>query len=143
MKSRQELKELFEQLPLSAQTDLLSELLQKQELDEVVLAEAQQKVSAQRVKKPCPHYTSTRVYKRGMQKGVRIYQCRDCMKWSGETTGTPLYRFKLKTKWNRTCVVWSRVSIKKIAKKPGISIQTSFDWRHKIPGSLKQLLQNA
>ena len=29
MKSRQQLKELFEQLPLSAQTDLLSELLQE------------------------------------------------------------------------------------------------------------------
>ena len=30
--------------------------------------------------------------------------------------------------------------IKKIAKKPGISIQTSFDWRHKIPGSLNQFV---
>ena len=63
MKSRQE---LFEQLPLSAQADLLSELLQEQELHGVVLARAQQEVSAQRVKKPCPHCTSTRVYKRGM-----------------------------------------------------------------------------
>ena len=34
-----------------------------------------------------------------MQKGVRMYQCRDCVKWSGETTGTPLYEIKLKTKW--------------------------------------------
>ena len=30
--------------------------------------------------------------------------------------------------------------IKKIAKEPGISVQTSFDWRHKIPGSLNQFV---
>ena len=98
MKSRQQLKELFEQSPLFAQTDLPSELLQGQEVHGVVLAEAQQEVSVQRVKKPCPHCTSIRVYKRGMQKGVRMHQCRDCMKWSGETTGTPLYEIKLENK---------------------------------------------
>ena len=46
MKSRQEFKELFEQLPLSAQTDLLSGWLQGQE--------APQEASAQKVREALP-----------------------------------------------------------------------------------------
>ncbi len=141
MKSSQEIKELFAQLPISSQRQLLDELLQEQELQGKILTDAQEEISEKREKKPCPHCTSKNVYKRGKQKGVQMYQCNDCEKWYSETTGTPLYDIKLKSKWQSylRCME-NGMPIKKIAKEIGISIQTSFDWRHKILSSLNQFV---
>jgi len=57
MKSRHEIKELFAQLPMFAQSELLNELLQEQELRGKILIEAQEELSGKRKKKPCPHCT--------------------------------------------------------------------------------------
>jgi hypothetical protein len=43
MKSSQEIKELFAQLPISSQRQLLDELLQEQELQGKILTDAQEK----------------------------------------------------------------------------------------------------
>ena len=139
MKTSQEIKSLFEKLPLSSQRELLEQLLLEQELKGKVLQEAEQEVVKKRNKKPCPHCSSSKVYKRGKQNGVQMYRCNTCEKWYSETTGTPLYDIKLKSKWQSylNCMEQG-MPIKKIAKKLGISIQTSFDWRHKILSSLEQ-----
>lgn len=70
-----------------------------------------------------------------------MYRCNDCNKWYSETTGTPLYDIKLKNKWQSylNCMEQG-MPIKKIAKKLNISIQTSFDWRHKILSSLSEFI---
>jgi len=139
MKSKHEIKELFSQLPIVSQTELLNDLLQEQELQGKVLTEAQEEISGRRKKKPCPYCTSSNVYKRGKQHGVQMYRCNDCNKWYSETTGTPLYDIKLKSKWQSYLRCMEQgMPIKKIAKEIGISIQTSFDWRHKILSSLNQ-----
>jgi len=124
MISNEEIKALFDQLPLSSQSSLLDELLQLHELEGKVLQEAGQEVSQGRKNKPCPHCSSAKVYKRGKQRGVQMYSCKACKKWYSETTGTPLYD----------------INIKKIARELNISIQTSFDWRHKILSSLTLLM---
>jgi len=84
-------------------------------------------------KKPCPQCGTTRVHKRGKQNGVQMYKCSECEKWYSATTGTPLWDIKKKDKWQSylNCMQQG-MSIKKTAKEVGISIQTSFDWRHKI-----------
>ena len=64
--------------------------LRKQELQGKVLEEATQDVVKKRDKKPCPHCSSSIVYKRGKQRGVQIYKCNDCNKWYSDTTGMPL-----------------------------------------------------
>lgn len=141
MKLSQKIKRMFSQLPLSSQNELLDELLQEHELKGKVLFEAQEDLSAKRNKKPCPHCHSTSVYKRGKQNGVQMYSCKDCSKWYSETTGTPLYGIQLKHKWQSYLNCMERgMPIKKIAKELGISIQTSFDWRHKILSSLDQFV---
>lgn len=139
MKTSRDIKILFNELPLGAQRELLGELLLEQELQGKVLQEANISVKEFRKKKPCPHCSSEHVYKRGKQRGVQMYRCNDCGKWYSETTGTPLYDIKLKEKWQSylTCMEQG-MSIKKIAKELNISIQTSFDWRHKILSSLSQ-----
>ena len=53
---------------------------------------------------------------------------------------TPLWDIKLKHKWQAYLnLIQQGMSIKKIAKELDISIQTSFDWRHKILNSLESL----
>jgi len=139
MKIQEEIKRLFAELPNNSQTELLDELLQRQELKGAILQSAQEEVSKKRNKKPCPHCQSEKVYKRGKQNGVQMYQCNDCKKWYSETTGTPLYDIKLKSKWQSYLRCMEQgMPIKKIATELEISIQTSFDWRHKILSSLEQ-----
>ncbi len=139
MKTSHEIKVMFNALPIEIQNELLGDLLIEQELQGKILQEAEQIVVLKRNKKPCPHCNSSKVYKRGKQRGVQMYKCNDCNKWYSETTGTPLYDIKLKTKWQSylNCMEQG-MPIKKIAKELGISIQTSFDWRHKILSSLSQ-----
>jgi len=141
MNKQEEIKQLFAELPNISQTELLDELLQIQELKGTILLSAQEEVSEKRKKKPCPHCKSKKVYKRGKQNGVQMYQCNDCKKWYSETTGTPLYDIKLKSKWQSYLRCMEQgMAIKKIASELEISIQTSFDWRHKILSSLEQFV---
>lgn len=132
---------MFSKLPEGVQVNLLEELLQEQELQGKVLIRAEEEVMEGRKKKPCPHCKGEDVYKRGHQKGVRMYSCKSCKRWYSETTGTPLYDIKLKPKWQAYLKCMEEgMPIKKIAKKLQISIQTSFDWRHKILSSLDQFV---
>ena len=141
MKTIQEIKDSFTKLSVSQQSVLLDELLQEHELQGKILIEAYDEVSDKRNKKSCPHCSSNNVYKRGKQKGVQMYRCNDCGKWYSETTGTPLYNLKLKPKMQSYLRCMEQgMTIKKIAKELGISIQTSFDWRHKILSSLEQFV---
>ena len=140
MEDKKSIKASFDRLPAEEQEQLLNELLQAQELKGDLLETAGQDVANTRKRKPCPHCRSEKVYKRGKQKGVQMYQCRECTKWYSETTGTPLWDIKLKHKWQAYLRCMQQgMAIKKIAKELNISIQTSFDWRHKILSSLAEL----
>lgn len=138
MKTTEEIKNKIRVLPGIIQEQLLDELLKDFEMRGQVLTNVNEELEKQRHRKHCPHCSSEKVYKRGKQNGVQMYQCRDCSKWYSETTGTPLWDIKLKTKWQSYLRCMDQgMSIKKIAKEIGISIQTSFDWRHKILSSLE------
>ena len=105
-----------------------------------MLEGAKHAVKVSRKKKPCPHCHSDCVYKRGVKKLIQNYQCRACNKWYSETTGTALLRIQKKEKWQSYLRLMEQgESIKSIDKLLGISIQTSFDWRHKILSSLAML----
>lgn len=139
MKTSAEIKKWFQELPGMEQEHLLDELLRDYEVRGQVLDNVTQELSISNKRKPCPHCESTKVYKRGKQNGVQVYQCRECSKWYSETTGTPLWDIKLKQKWQSYIRCMEQgMPIKKIAKEIGISIQTSFDWRHKILSSLSK-----
>jgi len=141
MKTSKDIKELFGRLSSDDQCQLLEDLLQAHELHGTILTSAQEYISSKRLMKPCPHCKSEKVYKRGKQKGVQMYRCNDCNKWYSETTGNPLYDIKLKSKWQAYLRCMEQgMPIKKIAKEIGISIQTSFDWRHKILSSLNRFV---
>jgi len=81
----------------------------------------------------CPHCLEKRIRANGKLNGVQRYVCNGCKKNFSETTGKFWYGIKKKEKLNRYlyCLL-SGYSIRKSAKETGISIQTSFDWRHKL-----------
>ena len=81
----------------------------------------------------CPHCSSNRIRANGKLKGVQRYMCNACKKNFSETTGKFWYGIKKKDRLNKYiyCLL-SGYSIRKSAKETGISIQTSFDWRHKL-----------
>lgn len=137
MNTTEEIKSLFAGLPTFSQQVLLDDLLQDFEVQGKVLDLAYQEIATERLKKPCPHCKSVKILKRGKQKGVQMYQCKTCVKWYSETTGTALWDIKLKTKWQGYLRCMEQgMSLKAIAEELGICIQTSFNWRHKILSSL-------
>ena len=81
----------------------------------------------------CPHCASNRIRANGKLKGVQRYVCNGCKKNFSETTGKFWFAIKKKDKLTKYlyCLI-SGYSIRKSAKETGISIQTSFDWRHKL-----------
>jgi len=139
MKSIEEIKKEFQDLPGHLQEKLLDELLTDYEMRGQVLDNVNHELANNKKKKPCPYCTSEKVYKRGKQNGMQMYQCKECKKWYSESTGTPLWNIKLKHKWQGylRCMEQGK-SIKKIALEIGVCIQTSFDWRHKILSSLSE-----
>lgn len=133
MKTTEEIKKEFELLPGNQQEQLLDDLLRSFELRGQVLENVTQEKENNKHRKACPHCASEKTYKRGKQKGVQMYQCRTCTKWYRETTGTPLWNIKKKNKWQGYIRCMEQgLTIKKAASELDISIQTSFDWRHKI-----------
>ena len=137
MKIAEEIKIRFQELPGIVQEQLLTELLQDFEIRGQVLENVTQELAKSCKKKICPYCPSEKVYRRGKQNKVQMYQCRTCSKWYSETTGTPLWDIKIKHKWQSYLRCMEQgMTLKQISKEIGISIQTSFDWRHKILSSL-------
>jgi len=81
----------------------------------------------------CPHCKDNRIRFNGKLKGVQRYVCNGCAKNFSETTGKFWFALKKRDKINQYlyCLL-SGYSIRKSAKETQISIQTSFDWRHKL-----------
>ena len=86
----------------------------------------------------CPHCAAHDIQANGKNKGVQRYRCKSCGKNFSETTGTPLAWLKKKDKWSHYlhCML-KGYALRKCAKEVGISLQTSFDWRHKILSAFK------
>lgn len=88
----------------------------------------------------CPHCQNHLIVANGKNKGIQRYRCKQCGKNFSENTGTSLAHLKKSHLWNIYIKhMFEGNSIAKCAKLTGISIQTSFDWRHKILASLRSL----
>ena len=139
--NNKEIKKMFNELSRADQERMLEDLLQEYELKGEVQIQAEVEVKKKRNKKPCPHCHCDKTHKRGFQNKLQMYVCTKCKKWYNDTTGTPLHGIHLKIKWQSYLKCMEQgMPIKHIAKELKISIQTSFDWRHKILCSLNSLV---
>lgn len=120
-------RDYFVSSSASIQQEIVSSLLS------LSLQESEIKDSKQTKAISCPHCASNAIRANGKLKGVQRYVCNACTKNFSETTGKFWFAIKKKDKLNRYlyCLL-SGYSIRKSAKETGISIQTSFDWRHKL-----------
>lgn len=85
----------------------------------------------------CPHCESKLFVKNGKLREVQKYKCKVCCKVFTSKTGTSLHRLQKPKKFElyKSLMLESYYPIKQIADKVGVSIQTAFDWRHKILSS--------
>jgi transposase-like protein len=133
----------FKQLDEQTQEAIANYILSYIESGERIIKVSQLELSKQQERKPCPYCGSERVYKKGKYKGVQVYVCRDCGRSYRETTGTSLYRIKKREKLGDYIkLMLQGCSIRCISERLGISVQTSFDWRHKILSALNKLEPN-
>ena len=88
----------------------------------------------------CPRCSAKEVIANGRLSEVQRFRCKNCGKNFSETTGKVWYNLKKKDKISKYvyCLL-SGYSIRKSAKEVGISVPTSFTWRHKFLSSFKMV----
>jgi transposase-like protein len=82
----------------------------------------------------CPRCNSGLFMKYGKRNGQQRYKCKSCCKIFLPHTGTPLNKIRKTEEFEKykKLMVEGFLPIKEMAKRTGISIQTAFDWRHKV-----------
>lgn len=120
-------KDFFINSSNSEQQSIVSSLMDLSVSNDSISDESQAKAVS------CPHCKCGDIVANGRLKGVQRYRCKGCLKNFSQTTGKFWYNLKKKELVSRYlyCLL-SGYSIRKSAKETGISIQTSFDWRHKL-----------
>jgi transposase-like protein len=81
----------------------------------------------------CGHCRSTSFGTWGRASDLRRYKCRDCQRTFNALTGTPLAQLHRRDAWLAYArALVDRVSLRKAAKRSGVSLETSFRWRHRF-----------
>ena len=134
--------EAFRQLSYADKERTIAELGAEWESQRGLMAELSLQIEQSRPGSMiCPHCNSVKTIRRGIVKDVEQFTCKDCKKHFRGSYGTALFRIQRKDKWQGYLRLMEQgYSIKKAAKELGISIQTSFNWRHKILASLQTTL---
>ena len=123
----QEFQDYFKGSDKAVQQDMINTLLRLMDTSTTLVCQTDSRAVS------CPHCRGKELRANGKLKEVRRYVCKGCGKNFSETTCKVCYNLKKKDKINTYlyCLL-SGYSIRKSAKQCGISIQTSFDWRHKL-----------
>ena len=81
----------------------------------------------------CPHCQSGNVGSWGRACGLKRYRCRECRKSFNALTGTPLARLRKRGAWKTYAqAIADSVSVRKAARRTGVSVPTAFRWRHRF-----------
>jgi len=88
----------------------------------------------------CPHCQSAYIIKYGHWKQTQRYQCNTCQKTFNGATGSSRYHLKKPRQFAayKRLMTAQYSPLHEIAPKVGVSMQTAFDWRHKILSGLKK-----
>lgn len=139
MQSIQEIKAAISSLNTEEKIQLLGDLQIEHYKGNSLLSEYYDKLEKTRPIK-CPACSGEDIISKGSKKGVRLLQCKTCKKRFSSTIGTSLYGIHKKDKWQSYIICMEEgLSLRKSAVRVGISLQTSFNWRHKILSSLAEL----
>jgi len=89
----------------------------------------------------CPHCRGVNVVKNGNVRGVQRFMCKNCKKTFSYTTNTILYKSpKSIDVWEKYCECFlHKFPLRKCAEICDISLDTAFNWRHKILDALQNM----
>lgn len=140
--NKDEIIEAFRQLSASEKEQAIASIELIWESSGGMMQELSIQAEQQRPKAmTCPHCKSDKTIKRGANLHSLKYTCKACGKHFTSTHGSALYRIQLRDKWQPYLKLMEQgASIRRAAKELEISIQTSFDWRHKILSALQASL---
>jgi transposase-like protein len=126
MTVKEQILELFEGLPDVDREIVLQELNLKG-VRKTILKEGTSILS-------CPRCGSNLFIKNGKRGEMQQYKCKSCCTVFTSRTGTPFHKVQKPDKFEayKALMLDGYIPLRKMAAKVGISIQTAFDWRHKI-----------
>ena len=132
MKISEQIKELFKQLPTNTQNNLLNDL-------SVINVGLLEIYNEKEIISNCPHCNSNKIIKHSKYRNTQRYRCKSCNKTFLPTTGSLIHHIKKPAEFAQYASIVEKeglLTIEKMANRLGISIPTSFEWRHKILLSL-------
>jgi len=126
MTAKERIIELFESLSDNERSMLLQELNRKGFSVTVIVEDAPVLI--------CPQCESKLWVRNGKRGGLQKYKCKSCCTVFTSRTGTPFHKIQKPDKFEayKVLMLEGYIPLKTMAAKVGISIQTAFDWRHKI-----------
>ncbi len=88
----------------------------------------------------CPHCNSIYFQRWAKRNHMQRYRCKSCKRTFNSLTGTPLARLKRKEHWlDYANCIKNSLTIRAAAVECGISIDTSFRWRHRFLSNTKKI----
>jgi len=131
MQIEEKIKALFDMLNTDKQKKLIKELDKKNNKRTVSVKDI--------TVASCPFCGSSEYSKNGYRGTLQRYICKRCNKVFTVKTGTFIHGIKKGKKFDKyfKLMFEQYQPLEVIAKKVGISMQTAFDWRHKILSGLK------
>jgi transposase-like protein len=92
----------------------------------------------------CPHCHATAVTKWGSANGLMRYRCKPCKITFNALTGTPLAQLHKRELWGgHAQALVDGVSLRKVAARLGVHVETAFRWRHRFLKEIKSLKPKA
>ena len=138
------MKEIFEYNDVFELRNIIKYLSEKLEILEGSKRAICELVSKDKEVICCPNCHSITINKNGKYKGRQNYICKDCNKKFNNLTGTIFHNTHLTYRQIEEifdCTI-NLFSIRKTAKKVGISTKTAFTLRHKIMSCLKDIVNS-
>ena len=134
--TKQNLLAFFKTLSETEKGELL-QLLNSQEAPKVDLKSIRQEVVKESAIS-CPKCQSQSIMGHGQYRNRKRYMCNSCHSTFNELSGTAISGLKKPDKFQQSVeLLIDSFSIRKVAKRLGISTHTASDWRHKVLSGLK------
>ena len=137
MELQNQVKSIFNQLPQKEQMLLIAELSS--------ISKPSTKLHIDDRPSSCPNCGSDKIIKHSKYKDSQRYRCKSCNRTFSPSTGTLIHHIKKLDKFEKYVSIVENeglLTIAQMSKRVGISIPTSFDWRHIILLSLPGTKEN-
>lgn len=128
----------FSSLSYQEKESIIAQLLDQWENHEGQMELIMKELEEFRISLPkCVHCQAEQTLRRAKINGIQRFSCKSCGKYWMATHGTSLAGMHKRALWQKYIQAFEKgLSIRKAAREVGVSIQTSFRWRHRLLSSI-------